>query len=329
MQEMLRADSDFKIVDKTHQTEQTKQTNEQMEDKTMKETEGLPLPIYIRSDNVQTKTAPIFQAMTLEKGQVVAKEETTLPTLFFMLTGNLKTIPMALWPAERDLPGRCLFLIPSGESFYGKATEPTTLLCCMFHRYYVHLDPAPQTDSANQPDTLKDNVPAVLPLLPALRHEAESTLQAPAALLSNPDYASNKGRLLALLMEHLYTPGELARLLAPILRCDLDFRETVLKNYQNTNRVKDLSKLLNIPPTTFNRKFREAFGIGAKEWFIQKRKEHLLRDILLTTLTLNEIADKYELSPNYLMKVCKDTFHQTFTELRASYAPKWAKTRRL
>ena len=173
---MLRADSDFKIVDKTHQTEQTKQTNEQMEDKTMKETEGLPLPIYIRSDNVQTKTAPIFQAMTLEKGQVVAKEETTLPTLFFMLTGNLKTIPMALWPAERDLPGRCLFLIPSGESFYGKATEPTTLLCCMFHRYYVHLDPAPQTDSANQPDTLKDNVPAVLPLLPALRHEAGALL---------------------------------------------------------------------------------------------------------------------------------------------------------
>ena len=268
---------------------------------------------------------PSFQTLTLKEGELVVKKESKVSTLFFMLSGRLKTIPMSLWPAERELPGRCLFIIPDSESFYGKAVEPTVLCCCSFRRHFLHTAEIPAP--SGRPAAPQENEDIFrLPLLPALQCEAESLLQAPDALLNDAEYSQHKSRILALLMKHLYAPEELLGLLSPILHRDPDFRELVLMNYADTNRIKDLSKRLHIPATTFNRRFREAFGMSAKEWFIQKREEHLLRDILLTDLTLNEIADKYELTPNYFMKVCKDTFHKTFTELRASYAPKASPT---
>lgn len=282
------------------------------------EAKNFPVTVYIRYQNEATESAPSLQGITLEEGQMVAKEEATPSTLIFILSGCLKSIPLTLWPTERELPKRCLFLIPDSESFYGQAAEPTVLFCCTFRRHHVHWDHLAAPDSPQPADTPLEASPCIQPLPPALQSEVESALLAPAPLLQNPDYARHKSHLLALLMEQLYTPEELYRLLCPLLRRAPGFREIILRNYRDINRIKDLSKKLNIPSTTFNRKFREAFGMGAKEWLTRKREEHLLRDILLTDLSLNEIADKYELSPNYLMKVCKDTFHKTFTELRGS-----------
>lgn len=282
---------------------------------------SLPM-IYITDKQNNTETAPVFQVVKLEKGQIVVKKEETSPTLFFILSGSLTSTPITLWPTRRNIPGRCLFFIPNGDCFYGKALEATTLFCCIFQRYLMRLKLPPAESSDKNKDNTDSNLSHILPLASSLLREIETIVQTPATFWSDPTYTTHKGSVLSLLMQHLYSPEDLARLFAPILHRDLDFRESILRNYHNTNKVKDLSKLLNIPLTTFNRKFREAFHTSAKEWFVQKRKEHLLNDILQTDMSLNEIADKYELTPNYLMKVCKESFNMTFTELRKSYAQK-------
>ena len=285
----------------------------------MQGVENLPSATYVGNVDDHRDMVPTFQTLTLKEGELVIKKESNASTLFFILSGRLKTTPMSLWPAERELAGRCLFLIPDSDSFYGKAMDTTVLCCCTFRRCLLRLAEMPQSPSDPSSDTRETTGLCPLPLSPALQCEVESLFQTPPILLHDPEYACHKGRVLTLLMRQLYGPEATARLLAPILHRDPDFRELVLMNYMDTNRVKDLSKRLHIPATTFNRKFREAFGMSAKEWFIRKREEHLLHDILLTDLSLNEIADKYELTPNHLMKVCKDTFHRTFTELRASH----------
>lgn len=299
---------------------QTKQTIKFMKEERPRGDGSLPV-VYVANEHRGTETSPIFQVARLEKGQAVVKKETVPPTLFFILNGNLADIPVALRPARQEIAGGSLFFIPDGETFYGKASEASTLLICILRDYPVYLLHALEADAGNSGPAAGSEGICILPLLPALWREAETVVRTPDSVYAASWYALHKTNVLLLLMQHLYTSGELGQLFAPILHTDLNFRETVLKNYHNINRIKDLTEQLNIPPSTFNRKFREAFHMNAKEWLIQKRKESLLNDILLTDMSLNEIADKYELTPNYLMKVCKDTFHQTFTELRSQNRP--------
>ena len=64
-----------------------------------------------------------------------------------------------------------------------------------------------------------------------------------------------------------------------------------------------------------------AFGTSAKQWLIQKKKEKLLRDIIMTNMSIAELADKYRFSVNYLTTFCKEHFGKSPTELRSDGFP--------
>ena len=90
--------------------------------------------------------------------------------------------------------------------------------------------------------------------------------------------------------------------------------------YPQVETAKELMELLHMSPSAFKRKFYEAFGTSAKQWMIQKKKEKLLRDIVMTNLSIIELAEKYKLTANYLTTFCKRHFGKTPKQLRTDFA---------
>lgn len=278
------------------------------------------LPLPGNSDFTEGKGSQLH-ACQLTDGQLLAKEESAPYTLFILLESKLQCVPFDIQNTAQVISARCLFLIPTGESFFARAESNTTLLLCTFERHHLHLPHLLPVPSISQTDST-DKIPYCLSLNRLLAEEADTALHALLASRADAPYFQYKASILLHIVTHAYTPKETATLFAPLLSGDPSFRESVLRNYSDTMRVKELSEQLRIPPTTFNRKFRETFHTSAKEWFTRRRREGILHDILYTSLSITEVSDKYNLTPNYLMKFCKDSFGMTFTELRQSLPKK-------
>lgn len=52
------------------------------------------------------------------------------------------------------------------------------------------------------------------------------------------------------------------------------------------------------------------------QWLTLKRKENILKDLLMTDLSPKEIAMKYNFTPNYLISFCREHFGNTPIGLR-------------
>ena len=93
---------------------------------------------------------------------------------------------------------------------------------------------------------------------------------------------------------------------------------SVIKNYACEINAQQLISLTGLPAATFNRKFKKAFGMTIGQWLNSKRKENILRDLIMTDLSQKEIANKYNITPNYLSNFCKEQFGSTPSSLRKS-----------
>ena len=87
---------------------------------------------------------------------------------------------------------------------------------------------------------------------------------------------------------------------------------------------------LNMSPSAFKRKFRETFGISAPprlnskkkkndKMLIRKKEQKLIRDILMTNISIAELAEKYKFTANYMTTFCRKHFGKSPTELRLEH----------
>ncbi len=256
--------------------------------------------------------------LELNAGQL-AEERPSWSTLVFVLRGRLRVSLSGCTDCE--VGAGYFFLVPTGSVFCGEALEPVTLISYSFERYALcHGMSMSSLYKRLSSLSGEESSLFLLPVISLLREELEVTLHAMQARMPCLYYQVYKVDILFLMLRNLYDERQLARLFGPILSEDPDFKEKVLRSYSEVNRVKELCGLLHMSPTSFNRKFQSVFHMPAGEWLMLKKKESILRDIRLTRLSLVEIADKYNLTPNYLMAFCKERFHKTFSELRKSCA---------
>ena len=62
----------------------------------------------------------------------------------------------------------------------------------------------------------------------------------------------------------------------PIIGRQLEFRDFVMQNYSKVNNLDELITLSNIGRTSFFIKFKEEFGITAKQWMMKQLKKRIL-----------------------------------------------------
>ena len=86
--------------------------------------------------------------------------------------------------------------------------------------------------------------------------------------------------------------------------------------YPQIETAQELMERLNMSATAFNRKFQKAFGLSPRQWLIQKKKEKLFRDIVMTDIPIGELAFKYHFTENYITTFCHEHFGKSPTQLR-------------
>lgn len=129
-----------------------------------------------------------------------------------------------------------------------------------------------------------------------------------------------KQQELFLLLRGFYSKEELATLFYPIIGRDVDFKEFVLKNFQNVNNINGLIELSCMSKSSFFTKFKETFGITAKQWLLKQKEQIIVYESSKPGNAIKDImaACGFD-SPAMFNQFCKHHFHCTPKELIQKY----------
>lgn len=122
------------------------------------------------------------------------------------------------------------------------------------------------------------------------------------------------------LLRGFYLKEELASLFYPIISAELTFKDFVINNYSKVNNVNDLISLSNMSRSSFNCKFKEVFGMTAKQWLLKQQDMHILNKVMTSEATVGELMEEFRFeSQAHFTHYCKQHFKCTPRELIMKY----------
>lgn len=276
---------------------------------------------YIKSHLVCKKYVTgndaMIEIVEVKAGDYLIREAVEKNTLVFLLDGQLD-VSTGGTVCQR-ISGQRMFLVCAGDNFHSKAVTDCCLMRCSFDndmtlcsRFYIddlkRYVPEEYRESSN-------GIPS-LPLEGLFQEEVELTRNLIGTGLSCIHFQQSRKEVLFMELRAFYSKEDLAILFAPILGAENDFRNSVLKAAPFADTSQQLAESLNMSTTSFNRKFKEAFGIPARQWLIHKKEQKLIRDILMTDMSTMELAEKYHFTSNYVGTFCRQHFGKSAAELR-------------
>lgn len=117
-----------------------------------------------------------------------------------------------------------------------------------------------------------------------------------------------------------YTKDELAHFFYPILHCTCSFRQTIMNNLDHTHTVSELIDICNMSKSLFYKRFKNEFGMSAKQWLIAQLKDRIKRKIMDPEITAKELMNEFNFSsPEHLNLFCKKQFGMTPSQLIKSH----------
>ena len=275
---------------------------------------------HLACDCYMSKEDSVWGNITAEPGEYVIREPLKRNVLVFIMSGAMDISTAGT--VCMKVGGGNMFLLSAGDHFHGRAVEKTSLVYCAFNndlalcnRFSIEqLKDYRHTSSkgASQGDF-------ILPIHRFVFNELCLIKDIMETGLACSHFQHLKKDMIFIELRGFYEKEELARLFAPILGNTDDFKDRVLHTYPHVKTAKELTDMMNMSQTAFNRKFRDVFGVSVRQWLISKKKEKLIRDILMSDMTMAELSEKYEFSDNYISTFCRKHFGMPPTELRMLY----------
>lgn len=118
------------------------------------------------------------------------------------------------------------------------------------------------------------------------------------------------------LLRGFYEKEEIAALFHPIIGKELEFKDFVIQNYTKVNNLEELIALSKMGRTSFFIKFKEEFGITAKQWMMKQLKERILGKVVEPGVCVKQLMEvcNFE-SQTQLYRYFKQQFHCTPKQL--------------
>lgn len=121
-------------------------------------------------------------------------------------------------------------------------------------------------------------------------------------------------------LKWFYSKEDLIHFFYPIHQNTCSFKKIILGNLDNVNNVSELIDLCNMSKSLFYKRFREEFGMSAKQWLIAHLKERMMKKILEPEITAKDLMNEFNFSsPEYLTLFCKKQFGMTPSQLIRRY----------
>jgi AraC-like DNA-binding protein len=118
-----------------------------------------------------------------------------------------------------------------------------------------------------------------------------------------------------LVLRRCYSKEEIVSLLHPIIGVSR-FKGFVLQNYKNVDSVTELAELSGMRRTIFDIRFREVFGMSARQWMLSQIAKHIRYKAMDPEVTIRDIMDEFKFnSATHFCRFCKQQFDCTPKEL--------------
>ena len=251
---------------------------------------------------------PLFYVLRLRKGEHFSRDRMCSSLLVFVLEGEVE-ISTGVYVKEFAGEGQ-MFVVHKGDNGYAKGLKDAVVLLCSFDSSMAlcnGLSLGNATEDYKEPtpeERLSQGLPRLeiksmlMTELKLIQHEVESNLL-------DYRFMEFKRYIIVSMLRTLYNKEELFYMFRCVRNDDFDFRDKVLHFYTCDINAQELCAKMEMSSATFNRRFKRAFGMSCGEWLNSKLQVQVLMDLKTTDLSVKEIAEKYNLTPNYLTDFCK------------------------
>ena len=250
----------------------------------------------------------LFYVLRLRKGEHFSRDRVCSSLLAFVLEGEVE-ISTGIYVKEFAGEGQ-MFVVHEGDNGYTKGLKDAVILLCSFDSSMAlcnglslgnatedYKEPTPEERQSQGLPRLE--IKSMLMMeLKLMQHEVESNLL-------GYRFMEFKRYIIVYMLRTLYNKEELFYMFRCVRSDDFDFRDKVLQFYTCDINAQELCAKMEMSSATFNRRFKRAFGMPCGEWLNSKRQVQVLMDLKTTDLSVKEIAEKYNLTPNYLTDFCK------------------------
>lgn len=118
-------------------------------------------------------------------------------------------------------------------------------------------------------------------------------------------------------IEHNYSPQEITQLFYPIIARDSSFQNFIISNYSHRCNVAELINKSNLCKTIFYEKFKEEFGMTAKQWMLKQKMKLIEYMIDDQSMRIKDIIIDCGFSSHVqFYNFCQRHFNCTPTELK-------------
>lgn len=257
---------------------------------------------------------------TLKSGKYLEVNTEKSNVLVFVIEGSI--LIHAGQKEKRKVDAGNLFFLESNIDVFLKAEETSKIMWCRLEdsmtlcNAYSFKNLTEWKKKHRKSVVVKPDEQVSLPIACFLFDEIKLTAKMMDEGMLCLHFQYLKINLFMLELRAFYSKHDLCRLFMPILNEEGEFKQDVIRVYNDSMNAQELMYSLQLPETTFNRKFRKAFGMSAGQYLLQKKKYKILREILMTDIPIKELSEKYNFTPNYIVKFCKNHFGKTPSQLR-------------
>lgn len=128
-----------------------------------------------------------------------------------------------------------------------------------------------------------------------------------------------KHREFFLLLRSFYTKEEISLLLHPIIGKTLSFKDFILENYTIVDSIDKLISKSHLSKSSFNEKFKEDFGVTAKQWMLKQQANAVKAKACEPHVTIKDLMEVIGYSsPAHFNRFCRTYLACTPGELLKS-----------
>ncbi|MDO4771220.1 AraC family transcriptional regulator [Porphyromonas sp.] len=119
------------------------------------------------------------------------------------------------------------------------------------------------------------------------------------------------------LLSAFYSPEELGKFLAPLLRDEVDFKEFVINNYSKVSTVQELAQLRNMSLRVFNKTFKDTFNMPPYQWMLNQKGIQIEKKLAQKSVSFADIIEQFGFSsPSHFTVYCRRQYGMTPTQKR-------------
>jgi AraC-like DNA-binding protein len=253
-----------------------------------------------------------FKCSVIKAGSTLEKLNTSYNHLLFLKEGEM-IIRRAEYPERYIRKEECI-LIPKGTKMLCKSLKETVLLVMTFDVLQHVCDRV----MLHSYQSLRGQIEYNFQPLP-IRYPLTSFVDLLIAYLKGGIDCEHlheiKEKEFFLVLRRCYSKEEIIHLLYPIVGVS-DFKGFILLNYLKVESVSELVDRSGMRRTAFDQKFREVFGMSARQWMLSQIARHIRYKAMDPDVTIRDIMEEFKFnSATHFCRFCKQQFDCTPGEL--------------